>query len=177
MRPCFQEWDHKPVQHWLFVKIVCHKPKSVHFCIVFAFLVIVFVCVVADVVVALLLVVLFLLVLVLLVLTLSSSCPCSSSCFCSSPPLISPPYCLPVPPLNFYHEVNAPVDWAYKKKTASSCYSNTRRRCLSPSRKRLPSSAPPGCHRDCPSVVSVLATCPASELDVVGSAAVDVLQS
>ena len=60
---------------------------------------------------------------------------------------------------------------------SSSSSSYARRRCLSPSRKRLSSSAPPGCHRACPSVVSVLATCPTSKHHVVGSAAVDVLQS
>ena len=43
--------------------------------------------------------------------------------------------------------------------------------------KQLSSWAPAGCHRACPSVVLVLATCPASEHHVVGSAAVDVLQS
>ena len=37
------------------------------------------------------------------------------------------------------------------------------------------SSAPPGCHRACPSLVSVLATCPASEHQVVGSAVINVL--
>ena len=45
------------------------------------------------------------------------------------------------------------------------------------SRKRLSSPAPLGCHRVCPSVVSVLATSPAPEHYVVDSAAVDVLQS
>ena len=59
----------------------------------------------------------------------------------------------------------------------SSSSSYARRRCLSPSRKRLSSSAPPCCHKVCPSVASVLATCPASEQHVAGSAAVDVLQS
>ena len=46
--------------------------------------------------------------------------------------------------------------------TSSSSSLYARRRCLLPTRKRLSSSAPPGCHRACPSVVSVLATCPAS---------------
>ena len=36
-------------------------------------------------------------------------------------------------------------------------------RCLLPSQKWLLSSAPPGCHKAWPSVVLVLATCPASE--------------
>ena len=59
----------------------------------------------------------------------------------------------------------------------SSWSSYARRRCLSLSPELLSSSAPPGCHRACPSVVSVLATCPASEHHAVGRAAVDVLQS
>ena len=58
----------------------------------------------------------------------------------------------------------------------SSSSSYARRRCLSPSRKRLSSSAPPCCHKVCPSVASVLATCPASEHHVAGSAVVHVLQ-
>ena len=64
-----------------------------------------------------------------------------------------------------------------RRASSSSSSSYARRRCLLPSRKRLSSSAPPGYHRAAPSVVSVLATCPASEHHVVGSAAVDVLQS
>ena len=59
----------------------------------------------------------------------------------------------------------------------SSYSSHTRLGCLSPSRKQLSSSDPQGCHRACPSVVSVLATCPTSEHHVVGSDALDVLQA
>ena len=44
-----------------------------------------------------------------------------------------------------------------------------------PSQKQLSSSAPPGCHRACLSVVLVLAICPASEHHVIGSAVVDFL--
>ena len=45
------------------------------------------------------------------------------------------------------------------------------RRCLSSSRKQLSSSAVPGYHRTCPSLVLVLATCPTSEYHAVGSVA------
>ena len=58
---------------------------------------------------------------------------------------------------------------------SSSSY--VRQRCLSPSWKWLSSSAPPGCHKACPSVVLVQATCPTSEHHIHGSAAVDLLQS
>ena len=48
----------------------------------------------------------------------------------------------------------------YCGPSSSSPYA--RWRCLLSSRRRLSSSAPPGCHRACPSVASVQAICPAS---------------
>ena len=55
---------------------------------------------------------------------------------------------------------------------SSSSSPYARWRCLLPSRRRLSSSAPPGCHTACPSDASVPAMCPASQHHVVDSAAV-----
>ena len=60
--------------------------------------------------------------------------------------------------------------WGTQKKKASSFSLSS----LSYARRRCGERRSPGCHRACPSVVSVLATCPASEHHVVGSAVVDV---
>ena len=76
----------------------------------------------------------------------------------------------------FPHSCSA-KDCICKKPSSSSSSSCARRRCMSPSQKRLFSAAPPGCHTACHSVVLVLATCPASKHHVVDIAAVDVLQS
>ena len=62
--------------------------------------------------------------------------------------------------------------WNY---SSSSLYA--RWKCLLPSWKQLSFLTPPGCHRACPSVVLVLATCLTSEYHVIGNAVVDVLQS
>ena len=61
--------------------------------------------------------------------------------------------------------------------SSSSPSSYARRRCSLPSRKWLSSSAPPGWHRPCPSVVLDLATYPASEHHVIDSTVLDVLHT
>ena len=61
-----------------------------------------------------------------------------------------------------------------KKKIFISSY--PWRRCLLHTVEQLFSSAPPGCHRACSSVVSALAVCPASKHHVVGSTAAGFMQ-